>query len=210
MDGPASRALAFARVELDAKVRFHDDRIRHVREARNANKGGDHLAVIGIDVIRNVTLGELDRFQNRNQLLRLLANFDDVARLATVGTDVDANAIDGHVAVVDELACSPDGRNELGAVDDRVETRLEQADQVLAGVALAAVGFVVDRTELLFTNVAVVALQLLLGAQLYAEVGKLALAALAVLARAVLAAVDRGLRTTPDVFAHAAIDFVLG
>src|SRR3546814_9616469 len=51
---------------------------------------------------------------------------------------------------------------------------------------------------------------LLLGAQLHTEVGKLALAALAVLARAVFAAVDRGLRTAPDVFAHTAIDFVLG
>src|SRR6185369_2462617 len=54
------------------------------------------------------------------------------------------------------------------------------------------------------------ALQLLLGAQLQAEVGDLLLAALTVLAGAVGAGVDRGLRATPDVFAHPAVEFVLG
>ena len=92
------------------------------------------------------------------------------------------------MAVVDELAGGEDRRHELGAVDDRVEARLEQADQVLGGVALAAVGLLVDLAELLFGDVAVVALQLLLGAQLQAEVGQLALAALAVLAGTVFAA----------------------
>src|SRR5690606_10435813 len=64
--------------------------------------------------------------------------------------------------------------------------------------------------ELLLGQVAVVALQLLLGAQLQAEFRHLVLAALAMLAGAVGAAVHRGLRTTPDVFAHTAVDFVLG
>src|SRR5690606_37599338 len=54
------------------------------------------------------------------------------------------------------------------------------------------------------------ALQLLLGAQLQTEVRHLALAALAVLAGAVFALVHRGLRTTPDVLAHTAVNFVLG
>ncbi len=71
------------------------------------------------------------------------------------------------MAVVDELASSPNGRNELGAVDDGVQARLEQADQVFRGVTLATVCFVVDGAELLFADVAVVALKLLLGAELY-------------------------------------------
>ena len=133
----------------------------------------------------------------------------DVARLAAVGADVDAAAVDVDVAVVDELAGGEDRRHELGAVDDRVEPQLEQADQVLRGVALAAVGFLVDLAELLFGDVAVVALQLLLGAQLQAEIGQLALAALAVLAGAVFTPVDRGLRAAPDVFAETAVDLVL-
>ncbi len=77
-------------------------------------------------------------------------------------------------------------------------------------VALAARGFLVDLAELLFGDVAVIALQLLLGAQLHAEVGQLALAALAVLAGAVFAVVDRGLRAAPDIFAQTAVDLVLG
>ena len=63
-----------------------------------------------------------------------------------------------------------DGRHELRAVDDRVEAALQQADQVLAGVAAQPLGLGVDAAELLLGQVAVVALELLLGAQLRAEV----------------------------------------
>src|SRR5690606_36534294 len=71
-------------------------------------------------------------------------------------------------------------------------------------------GFLVDAVELLLGNIAVITLQLLLGAKMDTEVRQLALAALAVLAGAVFAAVERALRATPDVFAHPAVDFVLG
>ena len=102
-----------------------------------------------------------------------------------------------------------DRRDELGAVHDRVETTLEQADQVLAGVTLEAAGLDIDAVELTLADVGVVALQLLLGTQLHAEVGELALAALAVLAGAVFPAVHGALRAAPDVLAHTAIDLVL-
>jgi len=70
-------------------------------------------------------------------------------------------------------------------------------------------GFGVVLLELLFGDVAIIALQLLLGAQLNAIVGHLALAALAVLAGAIFTLVDRALRAAPDVLAHAAVEFVL-
>src|SRR5690606_9796896 len=139
----------------------------------------------------------------------LLAHLDHVAGLAAVRTDIDAAAIDLDVAVIDELARGEDRRHELGAIDDGVEARFEQADDMLRRVALAAVRLLVDLAELLLGNIAVMALQLLLGAQLDAEIGQLALAALAVLAGTVFAAVHRGLRTAPDVLAHAAVDLVL-
>jgi hypothetical protein len=63
---------------------------------------------------------------------------------------------------------------------------------------------------LLFGQVAIVALELLLGAQLSTEIRELALAALTVLAGAIFATVDRRFGAAPDVLAHAAIDFVLG
>ena len=112
--------------------------------------------------------------------------------------------------MADQLARGEDRRRELGAIDDHVEALLEQADQVLAGVALHPGGLLVAALELLFGDVAVIALELLLGAQLDAEVRHLALAALAVLAGAVFALVHRGLGTAPDVLAHAAVELVLG
>ena len=114
------------------------------------------------------------------------------------------------VAVVDELARREHGRHELGAIDHRVQPAFQERDQVLRGVALTAGGLFVGARELLFRQVAVIALELLLGLQLQAEVGDFLLAALAVLAGAIGAAVHWRLRTAPDVFAHPAVDFILG
>src|SRR5690606_37971530 len=108
---------------------------------------------------------------------------------------------DQNVAVRNELTRSEHGRNKLGAVNDRVQTTLEQADQVLAGVALATGRFVIKLAERLLGDRTVIALELLLGAQLQTVVRQLALAALTVLARTIGTGVQRGLRTTPDVFA---------
>src|SRR6202011_3790643 len=90
-----------------------------------------------------------------------------------------------------------------------VEPALEQPDQMRAGVALHPDRLLVDAAELALGNIAVVAAQLLLGAQLHAVVGELALAALAVLAGAVFAFVHRALGAAPDVLPHAAGELVL-
>src|SRR3546814_12284821 len=71
----------------------------------------------------------------------------------------------------------------LGAIDDGVKAAFEQADQILARIALHPRRFDIVLLELLFGDVAVIALQLLLGAQLDAIIGHLALAPLAVLTR---------------------------
>src|SRR3546814_4511825 len=84
------------------------------------------------------------------------------------------------------------------------------SDLILSGVALHARRFEIILLELLFGDVAVIALQLLLGAELDAEIRHLALAALTVLAGAIFAAVDRALRAAPDVFTHPAVEFILG
>jgi hypothetical protein len=114
------------------------------------------------------------------------------------------------VAVIDHLPGRPDGRSELGAIDDHVEPALEQADQVLRSVALHPAGLLEGLLELLLGDVAVIALELLLGAQLDAEVRHLALAALAVLAGTIFALVDRALRASEDVLAHPAVELILG
>ena len=132
----------------------------------------------------------------------------DVADLHLEARDVDAAAVHLDVAVIDELARGEHGGDELGAIDHGVETALEQADQVFTGIALHPAGFDIDAVKLALGDVGVVALQLLLGAQLHAEVGELALAALAVLAGAVFPAVHGALRAAPDILAHTAIDLV--
>src|SRR5262249_7961737 len=121
-----------------------------------------------------------------------------------------AAAVHLDVAVVHELARREDGGCELGAIHHRIEPALQQTNEVLRRVALPARGFLVGLTELLFGDVAVVETQLLLGYQLQPEVRGLALPALAVLARAVLALVDRRLRATPKVLPEAAVGFVFG
>jgi hypothetical protein len=77
-----------------------------------------------------------------------------------------------------------------------------------AGIALHADGFVVDAVELPLGNIAVIAPQFLLGAQLHAVVGELAFAALAVLAGTIFAAVDGVLRAAPHILPHTAVDLV--
>src|SRR5690606_7841636 len=82
---------------------------------------------------------------------------------------------------------------------------LQQADQVLRGVAAAAVRLGIGAEELLFGDVAVVALQALLGHQLNAVIRRL-LALLAVLPRRIIPLVDRALGTAPEILAQTAVD----
>ena len=74
--------------------------------------------------------------------------------------------------MIDELAGGEDGRHEIEAVHHHVE-RLEQPDHVLGGVA-AAPRRLIDPLELALGDVAVIALELLLGGELLAIVGRLA------------------------------------
>src|SRR4029453_15058844 len=90
------------------------------------------------------------------------------------------------------------------------EPALEQANEILRSVALHPDRIGVGPLELLLGNVAVIALEFLFGAQLHAIVTDLPLAALAVLAGAIFAAVDRALGASEDVFAHAAVELVFG
>src|ERR1700676_405866 len=93
---------------------------------------------------------------------------------------------------------------------EAAEPPLKKPDQVGAGIALHADGFLIDSAELALGNIGVIALQLLLGAQLHAIVRQLALPPLAVLARPVFAAVHRAFWAAPDILAHPAVELVFG
>src|SRR5690606_9475779 len=189
--------------------RLHLYCIGHVRKKWNAIIGSDHLIVIDFDIIRNITLSELNSFKNDSKLLRLFADFNNITDLEAVGLNVDATAIHIHVTMVDELACGKNSRNELCTIHDCIQTRFKKTDQVFTSIALATSCFVVGLAELLFRNIAVEAFQLLLCTKLDTEVRKLTLTALTVLAGTIFTTVNRGLRTTPDVFAKTAVNFIL-
>src|SRR3990170_4119601 len=189
-------------------MRLHLHRERYVGQMRDADELRRHLGVIDFEEIRHVAVAELVGFHDHGELLGGFLDLDHVADLELVARDVDAAAVHLDVAVVDELAGGGHGSHELGAIDHGIEAALEQADQVFTGIALHPAGFDVDAVKLALTDVGVIALQLLLGAQLHAEVGELALAALAVLAGAIFPAVHRALRAAPDILAHTAIDLV--
>src|SRR5258708_1150423 len=78
------------------------------------------------------------------------------------------------MAVIDDLAGGKDSRRELHAVDDRVQPPFQELDQVLAGVAAAAVRLGINAAELPLGDVPVIALKLLLGRKLNAVPGRLA------------------------------------
>ena len=72
--------------------------------------------------------------------LRLVLDRDGVARLHVEGGDVHLAAIHLHVAVRDELAGAAAGIREAEAIDDVVETGLEQLQEDFAGDTAAGRG----------------------------------------------------------------------
>ena len=166
--------------------------------------------MVDVHVIRHITLWQLCGLDDNGQLLGAVTHFDHIALFHAVGRNVDLFAIHFDVAVIHELTRSEHSWDELRTVHNRVQTTFEQTDQVFTCIALYTLGFCIDAAELLFCQVAVVALKLLLGAQLQTKVRQLALAALAVLAGAIFTTVYRGLWAAPDVFAHTAVNFILG
>src|SRR5690606_41987450 len=105
--------------------------------------------------------------------------------------DITFNTVHANMSVADKLACRENRWREFGAVNDHIQTLLQQTDQIMAGVAFHARCFFISALELFFGYVAIIAFQLLLGAQLNTVVGKLAFAALTVLTGAIIAAIYR-------------------
>src|SRR5690554_5110651 len=106
-------------------------------------------------------------------LLGLLRQGDRVAGLDLVGRQVHGLAVDRHAAVRDQLAGRRAGDREAHAVDDVVEARLQELQQVLTRVALLGRSLLVVVAELALQQ-AVDTLDLLLLAKLEGVVGQLA------------------------------------
>src|SRR6478752_5430562 len=102
--------------------------------------------------------GQLDR----EALDGLLADRDDVVLLDAVARDVDAHAVDLEVTVRHELTGVATRAGQARAVDHVVETRLEDLEKVLTGLAGALRRFLVVADELLLHDAVLEASALLL------------------------------------------------
>src|SRR6478752_6084563 len=110
---------------------------------------------------RDRTVAEgLARQLEREGLDGLLADGDDVVLLDPVGGHVDAHPVDQEVTVGHELAGHAAGAGQAGAVDDVVETRLEDRQDVLTGLAGAVGRLLVVPAELLLLELGEVLLLL--------------------------------------------------
>lgn len=69
------------------------------------------------------------------ELLGFGFDCDDIADGGAEGGDVDFLAVDEDMAVIDHLACGPDGACDSHAADDIVETALEELHHDIARVA---------------------------------------------------------------------------
>src|SRR5215469_12452492 len=88
----------------------------------------------------------------RRHLQKLGRHLDDVALAYLVGGNVHLLAVDQEVPVPDELAGHVPALGEPGAVDHVVEAALQDLEQVVAGLAAPAGGFLVVAVELPLEN----------------------------------------------------------
>src|SRR6476620_11694359 len=132
----------------------------------------------------------LPRDEERRRLERLRLDVDDVVLGHPIARDVHLLAIDEEVTVADELTRGPASAGQARPVHDVVQPRLEDLQQVVAGLARPPHCLLVIATELLFQH-AVAVLRLLLLLQLQQVLALLDPRA-AVLARRIRPALEGG------------------
>ena len=82
----------------------------------------------------------------------LLTDSDNVTGLHQVAGNVDAVAVDGKVAMVDQLASLTAGVGKAQTINNIIQSALHVGQQHFTGVALCAGSLVVVVTELLLLN----------------------------------------------------------
>src|SRR5690606_7370309 len=183
-----NRPFHVARPDSDTaltRVEFDDHRLVDVASDIGAVRHllEDTRQLVGVDfnpLGQTLTGGQFKGFLDASLALGLLAHGNHVAGLDQHGSDVGSTAVHFDGAVVHQLASFSARGAEAHAVDDVVQTRFEQLDQGLTGVAAAAVGFLEVLAELLLEHT-VHALELLLFTQLQDEVGSVRTGSAAVL-----------------------------
>src|SRR5882672_3825946 len=171
-------ALAKTRATVQplSRIQFDDQRLidvlRHVATIGYLLELAFELVLVDVDPGRKTRLlGERQCFLDAALLLGLFAHGDHVAGVDQHRRDAGGAAVERDRAMRDKLARLCTRRTEAHPIDDVVQARLEQGDEILAGVALASRCLGEVAAELPLEH-AVHALDLLLLAQLHAEVGR--------------------------------------
>ena len=131
--GADSQRKRLLRVELDDQLllqRHIDLRALGQLVNQDAQAARDDLQPAGDRTVADGLASNLER----QRAQRLLLDIDDVVLRDAVAGDVDLHAVDGEVAVADQLAGLTTGTGQTGAVHDVVQTGLEDAQQVVAGL----------------------------------------------------------------------------
>src|SRR5512132_2169916 len=181
-------AVFLLRVQLDDELLLH--RRRDLTTLGPAQHLGGERVMVRLQPGRNLG-GQLGGVADDRVRTGADLDGDDVAVADLIAGNVHAPAVDGPVAVADELAGLAPRGGEAEAHEHVVEAALEEREQVLARDALLAGGLLVVVAELLLEDTVVAACLLLL-AQLHPVLGLL-LASAAVVARRVGAALDAAL-----------------
>src|SRR5262249_39627567 len=121
------------------------------------------------------------------QALRSVFSPDDVARVNQVAGNIAATAVNGNVAMANQLPSLGAGKAKAQSTGDIVQSPFQEAHQRLASIPFALDRALVVAAELPLQD-AVIALDLLLLAEVNAIIGQLAAAGGH--ARRVLAALD--------------------
>lgn len=155
------RRRRLARIELDDQRNVADDG----DEVALGDFIDPHARHVAVERQVRDVLGIGKGFLDARQLLALGLDADKIAGLASVTWHINTLAIDENVAVGDKLAGGIDGARQTAAQDDGIQAHFQHLQEIVAGVALLALGLVEIVAQLALMDV-VLSAQLLLFHQL--------------------------------------------
>src|SRR6266576_1549463 len=126
--------MELARIKLDDQLLL--DGLVHVVASSLRGDFRGHVVFVEAEPGNDrPLLARVEGVLDAGDLFARVLDRDHIADAHGVGGDVDGTAVDGEVAVGDELPSVPTRCREADAVDDVVEPRLQEAQQVEAGDA---------------------------------------------------------------------------
>src|SRR5438445_1317494 len=126
--------MKLARIKLDDQLLL--DGLVHVVASSLRGDFRGHVVLVEAEPGNDrPLLARVEGVLDAGDLVARVLDRDHIADAHGVGGDVDGTAVDGGVAVGDELAGVPPRCREADPVDDVVEPRLQEAQQVEAGDA---------------------------------------------------------------------------